>query len=102
MAFIFYVEISVLLFDCGKLNKLHGKALTQSEKLKWQIILMVNCVTILHSKNIAKFFRLCNCFYIGFYIIIEKSNARGWLLACFFAKIVINLLILSASPLCEG
>ena len=31
----------------GILNKQQGKAVTQSEKLEWWIILMVDCVTIL-------------------------------------------------------
>ena len=29
-------------------NKLQGKAVTHTEKLEWWIILMVDCVTILH------------------------------------------------------
>ena len=50
---------SLLFFSSqGKLlqlkNKLQGKAVTQSEKLEWWIILMVNCVAILHGRKREK------------------------------------------------
>ena len=33
----------------GILNRLQGKVVTHSEKLEWWIILMVDCVIILHE-----------------------------------------------------
>ena len=41
--------IAYLRFHWGILNKLQGKVVTQSAKLEWWIISMVNCVAILHG-----------------------------------------------------